>query len=329
MSNPPPSDVNPNDDFEWTRQPYEDQFTDLSWTDGRCDQHGSPIPIRPPHLSPSFDVERPTRAARRHDEDIGVTDNPAMSDDERLLLRHAVAYSWTAFDEVMRLVDGPPASLEFKDVHQQPIRIALYRLTPEKIECLRAQIEEWEKAGILKTGSTQPPWAFPVILLRKKGGTPGTSDAYRTFIDFRQLNMVLEDDSYPLPNIAHATTFLSGKPFRSCLDMRWGYLRDDHDVRLATDDCDLGNGARRSWSSSDAVTFSSPLGTRSYLRILWASRRQVCCSIGRRTRTSQTSFTKASSSSSTIPATSFTKASSSSSTISAWQTRTSTTTSYH
>ena len=163
----------------------------------------------------------------------------------------------------MRPVDASPASLKFKDVHQKPIRIAPYRLTPEKIECLRAQIEEWEKAGILKTGSTQSPWAFRVILLRKKGGTPGTTDAYRTVIDFRQLNMLLEDDSYPLPNIADATTFLSGKPFRSCLDTHWGY----HNVGLATDDYDLGNGARRSWGSSDAVTFSSPLGTRSYLRI--------------------------------------------------------------
>ena len=223
MSNPPHSDVNPNDDFEWIRQPYEDQFTDLSWTDGRCDQHGNPIRIRPPHLSFSFDVERPTpEQLDATMKTIGVTDNPAMPDDERLLLRHAVAYLWTAFDEVMRPVDGPPASLEFKDVHQKPIRIAPYRLTPEKINCLRTQIEEWEKAGILKTGSTQSPWAFPVILLRKKGGTPRTSDAYRTVIDFRQLNMLLEDDSYPLPNIADATTFLSGKPFRLCPDMRWG-----------------------------------------------------------------------------------------------------------
>jgi len=180
MSNPPPSDVNPNDDFEWTRQPYEDQFTDLSWADGRSDQHGNPIPLRPPHLSSSFDVERLTpEQLDATMKTIGVTDNPAMSDDERLLLRHAVAYSWAAFDEVMRPVDGPPAS-KFKDVHQKSIRIAPYRLTPEKIECLRAQIEEWEKAGILKTGSTQSPRAFPVILLRKKGGTPGTSDAYRT-----------------------------------------------------------------------------------------------------------------------------------------------------
>ena len=138
MSNSPPSDVNPNDDFEWTRQPFEDQFTAFSWTDGRCDQHGNPIPIRPPHLSSSFDVGRPTpEQLDTAMKTIGVTDNPAMSADERLLLRHAVAYSWAAFDEVMRPVDGPPASLKFKDVHQKPIRIALYRLTPEKIECLR------------------------------------------------------------------------------------------------------------------------------------------------------------------------------------------------
>ena len=101
-------------------------------------------PAREPHShSFSFDVERPSpEQLDATMKTIGVTDNPAMSDAKRRLLRHAVACSRAAFDEVMRLADGPPASLMFKDAHQKPIRIALYQLTPEKIECLRAKIEE-------------------------------------------------------------------------------------------------------------------------------------------------------------------------------------------
>lgn len=38
-------------------------------------------------------------------------------------------------------------------------------------------------------------------------------------------------------------------------------------MRLAEDDYDVGDGRRRSWSSADAVTFSSPLGTRTFRRL--------------------------------------------------------------
>mmetsp|Transcript_18865 Transcript_18865/g.60942 ORF Transcript_18865/g.60942 Transcript_18865/m.60942 type:complete len:128 (+) Transcript_18865:685-1068(+) len=126
-----------------------------------------------------------------------------------------VAYSWATFDDTMRAVDGVPVSLKFKDKDQMPIK-----LTPAKMECLKKQIDQWEKDGILRKRSSASPWAFPALLLPKKGGTPGTADAFRLVVDFRALNRLLEDDSYPLPHQGDAVTFLSGKPYRSTLDMR-------------------------------------------------------------------------------------------------------------
>ena len=142
---------------------------------------------------------------------IGVTDDKHLNSSEKLLFKHMIGYCWAAFDDNMRPVDGPPVTLKFKDKDQVPVKLAPYRLTPEKLECLRKQIDEWERDGILRKGSSASPWAFPALLLPKKGGTPGTSDAYCMVIDFRQLNMRLEDDSYPLPHLGDAVIFLSGK----------------------------------------------------------------------------------------------------------------------
>ena len=251
---------------EWVRQPYEDFIADAPWIGKPTDERGNPLPLHPPHL-PKDGTYRVTPPTEEKLEQvlkiIGVTDNMRLEDLDRLFLRHAVSYAWAAFDDTMRPVDGPAISLRFKDRDQIPIKLAPYRLTPEKLECLRKQIAEWEADGILRKGSSASPWAFPCLLLPKKGGTPGTSDAYRTVVDFRALNRLLEDDSYPLPHLGDAVTFLAGKKFQSTADLRWGY----HNCKLSEDDYDTGDGKRRSWSSADVVTFSSPLGTRTYLRI--------------------------------------------------------------
>ncbi|MEM8546973.1 MAG: cell surface protein [Pseudomonadota bacterium] len=107
------------------------------------------MPLHPPHLpkTDAFVVEPPTSAEL--DEVmklVGVTDNTTLTDENKLILRHALAYSWAALDDKMRPVDGPPVSLKFKDENQQPIKLSPYRMTPEKLECIRQQIDVWERA---------------------------------------------------------------------------------------------------------------------------------------------------------------------------------------
>eukprot|EP00635_Sarcinochrysidales_sp_CCMP3193_P009562 CAMPEP_0118894182 /NCGR_PEP_ID=MMETSP1166-20130328/3073_1 /TAXON_ID=1104430 /ORGANISM="Chrysoreinhardia sp, Strain CCMP3193" /LENGTH=399 /DNA_ID=CAMNT_0006833069 /DNA_START=512 /DNA_END=1711 /DNA_ORIENTATION=+ len=221
--------------FPWRSQPYEYEHSDLPWIGLRCDERGNPLPLHPPHL-PKNEQNRVTPpTAEELDkamDTIGVTSNKELNKQDKLMLRHMVAYSWATFDDTMRAVDGVPVSLKFKDKDQQPIKLSPYRLAPAKIECLKKQITQWEKDGILRKGSSASPWAFPALLLPKKGGTPGTADAFRLVVDFRALNRLLEDGSYPLPHQADAVTFLCGKRYRSTLDMRWGY----HNISLSEGD---------------------------------------------------------------------------------------------
>lgn len=60
-------------------------------------------------------------------------------------------------------------------------------------------------------------WASPVVLVKKKDGT------LRLCIDYRQLNKVTKQDSYPLPTIDAVLQSLSGKKVFSTLDMASGY----------------------------------------------------------------------------------------------------------
>ena len=208
-------------DTSWIKQSYEDEFHDLPWISGERDEYGNPKPLQPPHLSAEIYKVKSSTPDELDTvmETIGVTDHEKLTDDEKLLLRHAVAYSWGTFDDVMRPVDGPPVQLKFKDANQTPVKMAPYRMTPDKIECLRLQIAEWEDSGILRRGSSPSPWDMPAILLPKKGGEPGTSNAFRLVVDFRVLNDLLEDNSYNLPNTEDAPPFFAGKPFRSFADI--------------------------------------------------------------------------------------------------------------
>lgn len=88
------------------------------------------------------------------------------------------------FDDIMRPVDTPQVELRFKKEIMAPIKLMPSRLNPAKVECLHQQIDEWLRDGVIQKGDS--PWSFPVTILPKKGAEPGTSNAYRTAVDFRR-----------------------------------------------------------------------------------------------------------------------------------------------
>ena len=81
--------------------------------------------------------------------------------------------------------------------------------------------EEGEKqtAEMLEKDVIEPsssPWAGPVVLAKK-------DESCRFCIDYRKLNNITVQDSYPIPRIDDMLDFFAGARFFSTLDLACGY----------------------------------------------------------------------------------------------------------
>ena len=73
-------------------------------------------------------------------------------------------------------------------VHQSPYRVSL-----KERRVIQDQVQEMLDDDIIQP--SRSPWAFPVVLVKKKDGT------LRFCVDYRRLNAVTKKDVYPLPRI--------------------------------------------------------------------------------------------------------------------------------
>ena len=78
--------------------------------------------------------------------------------------------------------------------HDRPIRVKLRPLEQSKREWLRNEIEELLAAGVIRP--SRSPYAAAPVIVAKKDGT------WRLAIDYRRINMALEDFLYSLPKIS-------------------------------------------------------------------------------------------------------------------------------
>ena len=80
--------------------------------------------------------------------------------------------------------------------------------------------------GIIEPAAS--PWASNVVLVREK------DNSLRFCIDYRQLNRVTVQDSYPIPLIDNCLNALQGSSWFSTLDLRAGY----YNIPIAESDRD-------------------------------------------------------------------------------------------
>jgi hypothetical protein len=97
----------------------------------------------------------------------------------------------------------------------RPIRQPLRRHPISHLEIIDQQVEEMLQSGIIEPAAS--PWASNVVLAKKKDGS------LRLCVDYRNLNAVTYQDTYPLPHIDTCLNTLQGAAWFSTLDLRSGY----------------------------------------------------------------------------------------------------------
>ncbi|GFW04596.1 retrovirus-related Pol polyprotein from transposon 297 [Trichonephila clavipes] len=143
--------------------------------------------------------------------------------------------------DVFRLGGEPTAFVKhfINTGDHPPVSIAPYRLTPNRKEHLRKEIDNLLAHNIIE--ECESPYAAPVVLVPKSNGT------VRLCIDYRKLNAITIPDKYPLPLMDVLLHDTKSTAFMSTLDLKSGY----HQVEVNPAD-------------QDKTAFVCPFGTFRY-----------------------------------------------------------------
>ncbi|GBC54389.2 enzymatic polyprotein, putative [Rhizophagus irregularis DAOM 181602=DAOM 197198] len=105
----------------------------------------------------------------------------------------------------------------------KPIKQKRYKETEEKSKVIREEVDKLLKQGKIRKSNS--PWSSPVTLAKKKTGK------YRFCIDYRQLNKVTIQDSYPLPRIDELLEKYRKAKWFSSIDLAAGFHQIEMDER--------------------------------------------------------------------------------------------------
>jgi len=84
---------------------------EVPWNGCEVDSRGNPMPLQPRHTThdPKFrGIAQSEEQIQSVLDEMGVYKNRHLDDDERLMIRHLVCWSWASWDGTMRGVDAPP-----------------------------------------------------------------------------------------------------------------------------------------------------------------------------------------------------------------------------
>lgn len=91
------------------------------------------------------------------------------------------------------------------------------RYAPVERKIIEEEVRTMKKQGIIRPSTS--PWSSPVVLVQEKNGE------YRFCVDYRELNKITRNDTYPLPRIDDALDCLAGSKYFSSLDLKQGYFQ--------------------------------------------------------------------------------------------------------
>jgi len=147
----------------------------------------------------------------------------------------------------------PPAHgvEHFLETKGPPLRQPFRRLDAEKLEAAKLEFAQLERDGIIRRSDS--PWASPLHMVKKPDGS------WRPCGDYRRLNLVTVQDSYPLPNMMDFQAKVAGCRYFSKIDLRKGY----HQIPMHPADI-----------PKTAIT--TPFGLWEYLRLTFGLRNAGC-----------------------------------------------------
>lgn len=126
--------------------------------------------------------------------------------------------------------------------HDRPISFRPRRLSFADKEKLKQILDKLLQEKIIR--SSNSPYAFPIVLVRKRDGE------LRLCIDYRELNKITVKDNFPTPLIDDHLDRLRGKSYFSSLDLRNGF----HHIKVADE-------------SVKYTSFVTPLGQFEFLKM--------------------------------------------------------------
>lgn len=151
--------------------------------------------------------------------------NPDLTEDEMKKAKSLISKYIHLF--ATNEVDFKESKLEpytFKVMDETPVTHPPYRLPIAQRQELDRQINELQKAGIIK--ESQSPYSSPAFLVSKKDG------GYRLVVDYRRLNDKIIPDKYPLPLIQTIFDSLENSTYFSTLDISQAFFQ-----QKLTEDC--------------------------------------------------------------------------------------------
>lgn len=109
-----------------------------------------------------------------------------------------------------------------------PISVRPFRQPHSTKSEIQRQVNNMLEDGIVQ--DSMSPWNFPLLLVPKRSSND--EKKWRVVVDYRKLNQITIDDTFPLPNITDILDKLGMAQYFSTLDLQSGY----HQIKLEPSD---------------------------------------------------------------------------------------------